>query len=271
MRTYITYILSLFLLITISCSDAERDIEIDLPPFKSELFVECYIEPGSPYRMALYGTVDYFELPPLPDITNAFVTITHNGIIDTLHYQPAYDHVTAKAYNYIGDSTKLVSLDAGDYHLYIRDSIGREVRGSCHFIPVVPITSIEFIFNSDSVAYAKTTFNDDLTTSNYYRYQITLDNMRGRGRTDRHFDDEFVTSSEVTLGSNYNLDNHTPVIITLYHISPEYYDFLSSMSDAQNANGNPFAQPAPLKSTVEGGVGVFTTLSYDRRFLTVEP
>src|SRR6478735_2192180 len=111
MRTYITYILSLILLITVSCGNSERDIEIDLPPFESELFVECYIEPGKPYRLALYGTVDYFELPPLPDITSALVTITHNGVIDTLHYLPYIDYVTGKVFNYIGDTTKFVSMD----------------------------------------------------------------------------------------------------------------------------------------------------------------
>jgi hypothetical protein len=269
MKKYIVYIFSIVILL-VSCN-SEKEIEINLPPFESELYVECYIEPGQPYRLALYGTVDYFEKPELPDIKSALVIISHNGINDTLRYFPILDPTTGKFYNYAADTSKKIVMDAGDYHLYIKDSLGRELTGSCYFLPVVPISSIDFVYNEDSVAYAKTIFYDDLNTRDYYRYQITLDNMKGRPRTDRIFTDQYISTSQVILGSNYNLDNHTDVIITLYHISPEYHQFLQSENDAQNANGNPFAQPAPLKSTVTGGVGVFATLSYDRRFTVVEP
>src|SRR5688572_587313 len=129
----IAHLLLLLTLFQLSCN-SEKDIVIDLPPFESELFVECYIEPGKPYRLALYGTVDYFEKPPLPDMPNALVIINHNGVNDTLHYNPYIDYSTGKAYNYISDdTTELITMDAGDYHLYIKDSPGRELTGTTAF------------------------------------------------------------------------------------------------------------------------------------------
>jgi hypothetical protein len=41
------------------------------------------------------------------------------------------------------------------------------------------------------------------------------------------------------------------------------------VSSAANANGNPFAQPAKVKSTVQGGLGVFATLVYDRKKIVI--
>jgi hypothetical protein len=42
------------------------------------------------------------------------------------------------------------------------------------------------------------------------------------------------------------------------------------VEDARSANGNPFAQPVTIKSTVTGGFGVFTHLNYQTRELIIK-
>ena len=45
----------------------------------------------------------------------------------------------------------------------------------------------------------------------------------------------------------------------------DHYSFQQSVREAIRANGNPFAQPARIRSTVQGGLGVFTVLVADRK------
>jgi hypothetical protein len=255
----------------LSCT-SDKEIDLKLPEYKSEMFVECYLEAGQPYRLSLYESLSYFDVPPLPNISSAVVTITHNGITDTLKFSPYQDLVTGKVYNYQADTSIKCPLDyTNDFYLKIVDSVGRTLTGKTRFIPKITIDQLEFTYNADSTASAHITFQDQPGVANYFRYQITLDNYKGRPRSDFLFDDAFFGTQNISVGTNYNLDNHGFVIITLYNLNKDYYDFLKSVDDANNSNGNPFAQPSNLKSNVEGGLGIFTTLTYDRIETTVEP
>ena len=40
----------------VGCDALTREIEVVLPPYESELVVECYLEVGKPYRLALTQT-----------------------------------------------------------------------------------------------------------------------------------------------------------------------------------------------------------------------
>ena len=53
-------------------------------------------------------------------------------------------------------------------------------------------------------------------------------------------------------------------VVTFFNLSEEYYRYLRSVRLADNANGNPFAQPASIKSNISGGIGIFTNLVYQR-------
>ena len=83
------------------------------------------------------------------------------------------------------------------------------------------------------------------------------------------FEDRFATNNEITLGTGYEYEEGDTLFVTLFHIDKAYHDFLESAKDAAGANGNPFAQPSQVKSTVTGGIGVFTTLVYDRQQIVI--
>ncbi|MEO1438334.1 MAG: DUF4249 family protein, partial [Bacteroidota bacterium] len=55
-------------------------------------------------------------------------------------------------------------------------------------------------------------------------------------------------------------------ISTLYTIDLAYHDFLESVTAAQSANTNPFAQPSQIFSNIVGDntLGIFTTINFDR-------
>jgi len=45
---------------------------------------------------------------------------------------------------------------------------------------------------------------------------------------------------------------------------------LETIDDAQDSNGNPFAQPGAIVDNIDGGIGIFTFFSYDRDTLIIE-
>lgn len=249
-----------------SCTNLEKEIDLALPEYENKLVVECYLEPGQPYRLLLTESLSYFEDPNNPFVDNAMVIISHNGTPDTLKNDFLLDVAKNKTYNYT--SPALVPFDyTGEFTLEIRDRKGRYVTGRT-IIPVpVKIDTIKFEYNEDSLAFPLTTFHDDLSTTNFYRYQVTRDSYLGDELIDFILDDKLNTSSEISLGSAYKLESNAYIIVTLYHITEDYYDFLESAGSAIDANGNPFGQPATIKSNVKGGLGIFTGLSFDRKIL----
>jgi hypothetical protein len=53
-------------------------------------------------------------------------------------------------------------------------------------------------------------------------------------------------------------------VVRLFHVTPEFYQFVKSYRGSQDASDNPFAEPFNVMWTVKGGYGVFTILSEER-------
>ena len=68
------------------CS-SEKVIEVDLPPYETQMMVECFLEPGQNFQLNLQESVSYFSDTIANTIDNALVVISHNGTSDTLQNQ----------------------------------------------------------------------------------------------------------------------------------------------------------------------------------------
>ena len=245
--------------------DMDKEIDLNLPEFESQLVVECYLENGKPYRATITESTSYFGRPEPILVPDATVIITHNGQADTLKFNPSYDLEARKIYTHV--SEKLVQGNVGDsYALQVFDSRGRRATGFTQFLPAIPIDSVQLSQNNENKFSLLAQFTDPGAMQNFYRFQIHRDSLSDHKRiSDVYSNDRLYNGQKYAFGTSYRLDPQDTVFVTLYHMEPQYYDFISSMDEAQDANGNPFAQPSALKSTVQGGLGVFTTLSYDRK------
>jgi hypothetical protein len=254
----------------ISCNNLEKEIDLHLPVYQNRLVVECYLEPGQPFRLTLSESVSYFAPPQAPTVDNALVIITHNGIKDTLKFEPYMDIVTGKFYNYV--SASIVPVDyTSIFSLYVKDTKGREATGQTTIPPPPVINSIEFFYSEDSLVYAMTKFDDiSNTNSNFYRYVITYNDIQGPETVDYILNDRIKTSSGISVSSAYKLKKDDNIIVSVYHLNEDYYRFLESVGEAIDANGNPFGQPVSIKSNIQGGIGIFTGLNYDREELIVK-
>lgn len=268
---YFVGVLLVSLLTLAACNNLQKDITIDLPPYEGEIVVECYLEHGKPYRLIITESVDYFGAVDLPPIPQAKVVITHNGISEQLTFQPGFDSTTRKFYNYVG-TTIVDSSVGGEYALRIEDEASnRLITGVASFLPAPQLDTIETTFrDTDTSAFLLTRFQDvDPDKPNYYRIIINKDSLTGETTTEFSFEGRFKTGNQITIGTGYDFKDEDTVYVSVFHLDKPYYDFLETVEDARQGNGNPFAQPTVIQSTVDGGLGVFTALSYFRRMYVV--
>lgn len=254
-------------IVTFSCN-LEKDLDINLPTLKPQLVVESYLEPGMPYRLALTESTEFLADPRPILVTDATVIIFHNGQPDTLKFATTYDTLNQKVYTHT--SKTIMRGRPGDvYTLQITDKSNRTLTGTTTVLPAVPIDTIEYSYNNQGKAFLVAKFKDSINIQNFYRFSVYNGTKRDRV-VDYPADDTFGSSEGFAFGTGFDFEKNDTALVTLYHLEKPFFDFVSSVDNAKEANGNPFAQPAGVKSTVQGGLGVFTTLVYDRKIIILK-
>lgn len=273
-------ILSLFLIFTIGC-DLEKEINIDLPDYENQLVLECYLEPGQKFALSLSKSAAYFD--SLPDLDASFldkvfekgaqVTIAHNGKTHVLEERIVFNPFTQKVFNYY--SNDAVPADYGQsFELKIVTKDGKTIEASTKILPVVPLDSIVVEFaEQDTMARVLAYLTDPSGQENFYRrmlHDVSLDSLPEQ---DFVLDDRIVDNGVLAFGTGFNYAVGDTVINTIFHLDKPYYDFLESVFNARDSNGNPFGQPSPIISNLRGtanAIGIFTGLSYDRKVTIIQ-
>lgn len=269
------YILPIAILAVLASCNLSQVVEIDLPDYERQPVVECYLEPGKPFRMLLTRSYAFFDKLGLDSTffdntlyDGAFVTISYNGQTDTLKNQLNAELSPLKIFNYLGQN--LVPATPGTvFTLFVRLPDGGEISGTTTMLKIVPIDSVvvEFSPERDTLARVLTYINDDQGQVNFYRRMLHYDSLDSIPEQDFIVTDRFSQTSLIAFGTGYSLKEGDVVYNTIFHITPEYYDFKESVDLAVVGNLNPFAQPSPIKSNVRGTanpIGIFAPLVYDR-------
>ena len=271
-------ILSLIAVIAALAScNLTKDVEIDLPAYEGQPVVECYLEPGKPFRLLLSKGYSHFDPFGLDStflqktlLNGATVTISYDGRTDTLYNVPTFELSPVKIFNYTG--WNIVPATPGkEYTLQITlPDGGGTITGSTSMLSPVPIDSVVCDFNPDprfdTLARVLTFITDDMSTENFYRRMLhysSLDSLQ----QDFLVTDRFSEKPMIAFGTGYELKQGDTVYNTIYHINRAHYDYTESVQLAIIANLNPFAQPSRIKSNVAGSadpIGIFTCLVYDR-------
>ncbi|MBC6698018.1 DUF4249 domain-containing protein [Hymenobacter sp. BT190] len=257
----------------VSSCDLEQDIDVELPALPAQLVAECYLEDGQIPRLTVTETVPYLASPDPVLPTDVTVRLTlANGQVEVIRFFPGVDPVTGKGYTHMG-RRPIVARPGDVFGLEVVDTKGRRLTGTATVPTRVPIDSLEYKFNdlppAQREAYVLTNFRDPAGLGDYYRLQIHRDSISDEPEIDYDVEDRLNDGRPYTLGTSYRFDPGDTLLVTLYHFDQPYYLFRQSVNDARNANGNPFSQPSAIKSTVQGGLGVFTVLSYDRKQIII--
>jgi hypothetical protein len=268
MRIYLYILFSL--LLSLSACDLEQDADITLPSYESQLVVECYLIPGQQLTATVLESVRYFNSPTIPLVPDAEVYITTPaGNRIKLEYRPALNE-DGKGHTH-SSSTRMQGKAGEIYTIEVKDSKGRRLTGFTTIQPLVPIQEVTWKFNDKEKAYLLTTFQDNPNEKNYYRYR-TYQVIANRTSRMRDFvaSDDLTNGEKTSYGSGYDYERGDTMVVSLYHIEKQYYDFLNSTDNAKDANGNPFAQPSKIRSSVQGGLGIFTNLVYDTKRIVIK-
>lgn len=247
----------------------QKDIDVELPAYPPQLVVEAYLENNRLVRVSVTQSVPYLSAPApeIPKDVKVVLTLP-NGRRDTLAFAPAINASSNKGYTHTS-RTRLLARPGDTFRLEAYDTQGRRVTGSATMPATIPLDTVEWKFNDLSPAqrkaYVLTRFQDPAATTDFYRYQVHKSTVASGAEVEYTLEDRLTNGQPISLGTSYQFEPNDTIFVTLYHLDRPYYQFLQSVQDAQNSNGNPFAQPSAIRSTVEGGLGVFTVLNYQRQ------
>lgn len=255
-----------------------REVNIDLPAYDRQPVVECYLEPGKPFRLLLSRSYSFFDPLGLDSsffqktlLDSALVTISYNGRTDTLYNVPSFEFNPVKIFNYTGQN--IVPATPGiefQLNIVLPHNEGN-ITASTTMLNKVPIDSVVYDFNTDpkydTLARALTYITDDQSHPDFYRRLLNYGSLDSFPEQDFLVTDRFSLTPVIAFGTGYELKEGDTVFNTIMHIQKDYYDYVESYQLAVGANLNPFAQPSTIKSNVSGSanpLGIFTCLVYDR-------
>jgi hypothetical protein len=188
--------------------------------------------------------------------------------------QFSFDPSPLKLFNYT--ASEIVPAKVGTtYSLEITLPDGNTIAGTTIMLPKVEIDSIpiQFSAKNDTLARALMYITDDLTTVDFYRRMLHYGSLDSLPQQDFLPTDRFSTEKTIAFGTGYEIPLGDTIFNTIFHITPEYYDYLESVQLAIQSSFNPFGQPSPIKSNVTGTsnpLGIFTCLVYDREMTIIE-
>jgi len=260
-----------------SACGLERDIDLKLPEYEEKMVVECYLERGQPIRLLLTESQPFLDNNlEINDIKNAVVVIRNGEKMYHVPYRPMLDSAFGKVYNYTSDETIPMSPE-GDFTLEITDAKWRKITATTRFLENLPIneTTWEFEDKDDEVkddsAEALLLIRHPISPSgDYYRFIVNKKEPENySSQVDFIYKGITATNGEISIGTSYRFKNKDTLQIMLLHIERQFYDYIRSIEDARDAAGNPFAQPSPIISAVQGGIGIFTTIQKDEKYIVI--
>jgi hypothetical protein len=263
---------AIVILLVLSITSCEKEIDINLPPSKEEIVVEASINQltSTLNYVIISKTIDYFKPDlSLNSIRGAKVYITEGNIVgndtifnvsdrqafidilDTLapgvYVNPFFQGKAEKPY--------LLEIDMPD---------GSKITGKTFIPKPLTIDSSSYWFekvNNDTNAYFYMDWFDGPEQNNYRfamlnRYDSIF---TGWGIADRFytFDDERINNQKRPFQMLNPFKYGDTVHIYMAQIGRQEYLFWDSFRNAAN-NGGPFSTPVAVKSNITGAIGSFT-------------
>ncbi len=254
-----------FLFGLMSC---ESDIDLNLPEYQPQVVIECYLENQKPVLLSLSESQPYFDTFEFSLVQDAVVILHQGAQTDTIPNIPYANSQQGKLYNYSSSIPVNKNVDL-EYTLEIFLKDGRYLTATTRFLDAIPIQNFEGVFNEEDKAYCLTQFQDPPSQANYYRLAINRGSITDSTINVSLLDDSFAEGDIISFGSPYEFDHGDTVSGLLFHCTEAYYQYLSTLDQALQANVNPFSVSGEVISNVEGGLGIFTTLNYSYETLVI--
>ncbi|MBN2779004.1 MAG: DUF4249 domain-containing protein [Bacteroidales bacterium] len=283
-QSIIYILIATIFFIIISC---EKDITVDLPRPAEKITVEGFIELDDYPVVFLTKNLAYFDLIDSTLVKNtiikdnqALVIVSNNGVSDTLNSVvlnrwPYFAYQGTKFTGQIGESYDLKIIYEENEYLAttkIRDTVA------------IDSVNFEILEGNDSLTFISVTWKDKPEIGNYYTVTVKqegkdnwfyrpyfgihlvddkLDNnnsityapiFRGFERNDYYndFEDLNAEDQESDFLSELFYKLGDTISVKLSTIDDNAYNFWSSWYRNMITDGNPFANPAKVKTNITG-------------------
>lgn len=252
----------------------EEEVDIDLDKIEPKIVVEGLVSDDSsktPY-VKLSLSTDYFNRESPEAVNNALVVITEDDVlIDTL--------LETSPGNYEAQKIKIGKYNS-DYSLFIKTMEGEVYEASGKLYPVAPLDSLtvnyreETAFSYDKDGYYVTiNFQEPAATYDFYRLFFYLN--------DEQYDPEELIYASDDLANGQYISNiefsefvvfpGDTITVESHSLTEQYYTFLSSLDENQNAGDLFDTPPANIQGNLSNGAfGYFVTSSISSITIIIE-
>lgn len=246
-----------------SACELDNTIDIELPKGEAFPIVEACLVEGESYQLflSLSNTLqDPVRINPLWN-EKVFIISGQDSmkLLNMIRVDPDNDYL----YNYLLDT--LVSGEAEQFTLHIESDSYGTINGSCQ--PVGDV-KIEYLELDKSGALELGTVNLEDPAGNYYQLRcLEYDSGELSRIHQQEFDLHGLSAGPVSITNFLELSPFDSMRIDLYRIDSTAYEYYHQVSNALNANIDPFTPPTPFPGNVTNAWGIFSFATRDSRTL----
>ena len=264
MRIKISYIF--FSLIFVSLVSCKKVLDVNLKNAPEQVVINGEVDnnPG-PYKVTISKSVDFTSDNNFPPVSGAMVTITGNGITDTLEENNDGSYYTKKLKGKPGESYTLnVSIN------------GKTFTATSTMPKPVHLDSLTFVLGRSDNLYPVANFQDPAGIHNYYQFVEYVNGVRlpdGRGNSvfdDRLSDGRYIERTLYDDGTE--IKKGVTLRVQMKCIDEQVYNYLNELSQI-SGNGGGFSSPAPANpdSNISGGaLGYFSANTVSTKVVEIQ-
>ncbi len=250
-KLYITPLIVLLAILQFGC---KKVIDVKLKNASEQIIItgEVNNRPG-PYKVTISKSVDFTSDNNFPPVSGAFVTITGDGVTDTLSEDEPGEYVTK---NLRGRPGKVYSL--------LVKAEGNIYTATSTMPKPVPLDSLTFLLGRNNNIYAVANFQDPKETDNYYQFIEYANGEKFKnGRGNSVFDDRLSNGRYITLAlydDSTDIKKGIALTVQMNCIDKYVYNYLNELLQI-SGNGGGFSSPSPANpesNISSGALGYFS-------------
>lgn len=270
MKQILPGIIAILMILT-SCSS---EVEVTIPEQSTALVIHSYFTVDSLWQVEVSRTNSTASKPEKNLVENAIVILWQNIIpLDTLiekasgNYQSEIKPNTSTIYT--------LSAEAAGFPLVTATSLTPDEAVGVEIVSLKPAEDLpafldnyeELLLAIDAKPGEKKYFNLTLWVIQENESRVRVDSAFLTDETvvGSRDDGRGITFSASQLSEEGQLEVFLPaeylkgkqLVVFLKTISPEYYQYETSLLQHLNTTGTPFSQPVPVFSNVDNGYGIF--------------
>ena len=248
------HIIPLIFLLVILLFGCKKVIDVKLKNASEQTIITGEVNDLSgPYKVTISKSVDFTSDNNFPPVSGAFVTITGNGVTDTLSEDEPGEYFTK---NIKGKPGKAYSL--------LVKTEGNTYTATSTMPQPVPLDSLSFLLGRNDNIYAVANFQDPIETENYYQFIEYANGEKFKnGRGNSVFDDRLSNGRYISMAlydDSTDIKQGVTITVQMNSIDKYVYNYLNELLQI-SGNGGGFSSPTPAnpESNISGGaLGYFS-------------